>query len=82
MADQKLCVDCKWIDRGWFAKLFTSKEFSAYRCNNPKTLPDPDADQLVTGVLKRPFCTIARKCGKCGMDGRLFESAKDDPEAV
>ncbi len=82
MDEIKLCTNCKWINRKWWMRWLYDKEFSAYLCNNPKALPDPSEDQLVTEVIARPFCGIARKYGKCGVEGRLFEAVESVKSGV
>ena len=71
MTEMKLCKDCKWYRKDWYARI-TGYGNIFDMCFNP-ILNEADP---VTGKTNGSFCDSTRKFHGCGMEGKLWEARK------
>jgi hypothetical protein len=71
MTEMKLCKDCKWYRKDWYARIAGYGNIFDM-CFNP-ILNEADP---VTGESKGLFCDSTRKYHGCGMEGKYFEARK------
>lgn len=73
----RLCSECKWSTRGWFATLFNL--YLGMECTHPALSPERTRTDPVSGKIEgggNPFCAVARmhSSDMCSYNGNLWEA--------
>jgi hypothetical protein len=68
MTEIKLCKDCVWYKRDWYAHIIGSGD-TFDLCVHPLV-----TGNVVTGKFNGKYCDTERRFHECGMIGKLWEA--------